>query len=96
FLSQIARGEAPKTTPDIPHAQGISSAFTTPTPRKGLVEMAQNGQLGSAILHTIALLEDGARGDTAALRDAISTLRALGLEDAARRAALQTSLLERD
>jgi hypothetical protein len=52
--------------------------------------------LGSAILQTIALLEDGARGDTAALRDAISTLRALGLEDAARRAALQTSLLERD
>ena len=96
FLSQIARGEAPKTTPDIPHAQGIASAFTTPTPREGLVEMAQNGQLGSAILHTIALLEDGARGDTAALRDAISTLRALGLEDAARRAALQTSLLERN
>lgn len=96
FLAQIARGEGPSATPDIPHAQGIASAFSTPTPRSGLVELAKNGQLGSAILHTIALLEDGARGDTAALRDAISTLRALGLEDAARRAALQTSLLERE
>jgi hypothetical protein len=48
-----------------------------------------------SILASIALLEEGANGDTAALRDALSTLRALGLEDIARRAALQVLLLER-
>jgi hypothetical protein len=40
-------------------------------------------------------MQDGADGDNVALRDAIATLRALGLEDVARRASLQILLLER-
>ena len=76
-----------------PLYEQVASADTTPAEITFLSQIARGE---AAILHTIALLEDGARGDTAALRDAISTLRALGLEDAARRAALQTSLLERD
>ena len=76
-------------------AIGVASAFTSPTPRKNLIDAAGNGGLGLAILETISLLEDGARGDTAALRDALSTLRALGLEDTARRASLQIMLLDR-
>jgi hypothetical protein len=96
FLAAIASGEAPSTRPDIRQADAIASAFSTPTPRQALIDQAQNGNLGMAILHTIALLEEGANGDTAALRDALSTLRALGLEDFARRAALQVSLLERN
>ena len=95
FMMVIAQGETPTAIPDMPHAAGIASAFTNPTPRVALINAAQNGQLGAAILNTIALLEEGARGDTAALRDALSTLRALGLEDVARRASLQALLLER-
>lgn len=94
FLTAIARGEAPDTTPDTLFANGIASAFQTPTPRAALIDKARNGALGLAILETIALLENGARGDTAALRDALSTLRALGLEDTARRASLQIMLLD--
>lgn len=96
FLVAIARGDSPAATPDLPNASGIASAFSDPTPRQPLVEAAQRGQLGMSILRTIALMEEGARGDTAALRDALSTLRALGLEDTARRASLQALLLERN
>jgi hypothetical protein len=96
FLAAIAAGEAPSTRPDIRQADAIASAFSTPSPRQALIDQAQNGNLGVAILQAIALLEEGANGDTAALRDALSTLRALGLEDIARRAALQVSLLERN
>ena len=95
FTASIARGDAPEAVPDLSFADGIAAAFTTPTPRAALISDAKNGQLGVAILRTLALLEDGARGDTAALRDALSTLRALGLEDTARRASLQVLLLER-
>ena len=95
FLVTIARGETPGSVPDMPQAAGIASAFTQPTPRVALITAAQNGQLGASILNSIALLEEGARGDTAALRDGLSTLRALGLEDIARRASLQVLLLER-
>jgi hypothetical protein len=95
FLASIATGAAPKSIPDMRHADAIASAFTTPSPRATLITEAQNGKLGMSILATIALLEDGANGDTAALRDALSTLRALGMEDIARRAALQVLLLER-
>lgn len=95
FLAAIATGATPKSIPDMRHADAIASAFTTPSPRTTLITEAQNGKLGMSILATIALLEDGANGDTAALRDALSTLRALGMEDIARRAALQVLLLER-
>lgn len=95
FMSAIATGTAPDRIPDMNQADAIASAFTTPSPRTNLISDAQNGKLGVSILETIALLEYGANGDTAALRDALSTLRALGLEDIARRAALQVLLLER-
>lgn len=95
FLAAIATGSAPEHVPDMRHADAIASAFTALSPRAALISDAQNGKLGLSILTCIALLEDGANGDTAALRDALSTLRALGLEDIARRAALQVLLLER-
>ena len=57
--------------------------------------MAQKGQLGEALLMTLDALHDGARGDSLGLRDALGTLRALGLEDTARRASLQILLLDR-
>jgi hypothetical protein len=41
----------------------------------------------------MALYEQAAEGDLNALAPALSTLRALGLEDTARRAALQLALL---
>ena len=91
----VARGEAPRGQPDGDTAGAIHAAFADPAPRADLLEHAARDQLGSAILHTLRLLHDGAGGDTRALFEALSTLRALGLEDTARRAALQAILLQR-
>ena len=51
--------------------------------------------MGEAILRVLVLLEDGAAGDPVSLTQALATLQAFGLEDTARRAALQIVLLER-
>ncbi|MEM1351280.1 MAG: hypothetical protein AAGF27_02995 [Pseudomonadota bacterium] len=63
--------------------------------RTDLVKMARNGRMGEAILRALVLLDAGASGNHAALTQALATLRAFGLEDTVRRAALQISLLER-
>jgi hypothetical protein len=72
----------------------LFDAFTDAKPRADLVATAQQSRLGESVLHIVRLMQDGAQGDENALRDAIATLRALGLEDTARRAALQVLLLE--
>jgi hypothetical protein len=72
----------------------IYEAFDTAAPRADLVDMVKQGRLGESILHVLALLHKGANGDAKALTDALATLRALGLEDTARRGALQILLLE--
>ena len=83
------------TPPETALPRAIYDALTTPRPRAEWVEMAQKGQLGEALLMTLDALHDGARGDSLGLRDALGTLRALGLEDTARRASLQILLLDR-
>jgi len=83
------------TPPDAALPRAIYDAFTTPRARPEWIEMARSKRLGEALLATLGALHDGARGDSLGLRDALGTLRALGLEDTARRAALQILLLDR-
>jgi len=95
LLRAVARGETPSgPAPDAHLASAVHDAFTNPAPREDLMTLAQDQQLGMAILRLLSMLHAGASGDTGALRDALATLRALGLEDTARRAALQIVLLE--
>ncbi|QFT47066.1 hypothetical protein FIU97_10825 [Roseivivax sp. THAF40] len=94
FLSAIARGTAPAAQSDLPHASAIAAAFSEgATPPAILQRMLQDGQLGEAILRAIALFSQGAAGNDPQLTDALATFRAVGLEDTARRAALQLALL---
>lgn len=58
------------------------------------LNLAQN-QLGEAILSAMILYVSGAQGETKDIAPALATLRAVGLQDAARRAALQLVLLDR-
>ncbi len=95
LLSQIARGETSGRRPDVPLAAAIFDAFKDAQAPARLISGAQNNRLGETVLKTLALLHEGARGDPGTLRDALTTLRALGLEDTARRAALQVLILER-
>lgn len=95
LLSQVAMGEVPQKRPEDNKAAAIFDAFSDAQPRADLVAMVSQQRLGEAILHILALLHEGAQGKSRALTDALATLRAIGLEDTARRAALQTLLLER-
>ncbi len=91
----IAGGETPAHRPDDPVAAAVYDAFSDAPARPELLVHAREGRLGESILSILDLLHDATEGDAPALRDALSTLRALGLEDTARRAALQTLILIR-
>ena len=70
----------------------LQEAFAS-EPDPALMEIAASGRTGEAILRAIATLQQGIDGDRLAFRDGLATLRALGLEDTARRAALQYAIL---
>jgi hypothetical protein len=74
--------------------QAIEAAFADAAPHPGLLSAVQEGRLGETILDLTRMLQEGAEGDMVALRDALATLRAIGLEDTARRVALQLLILE--
>ncbi len=95
LLRAVAVGEVTTSKPQEAIAAAVHGAFQGAPPRADLTKMAQQKQLGESILTLLALLESGLNGDAKALQDALATLRALGLEDTARRAALQVLLLER-
>jgi len=92
-LAAVAQGAVP-ADPPLPGAlRPVQAAFQDGAADQALVEMARDGRLGEAILRTISVFDQGLNGDEAALREALATLRALGLEDTARRAALEYLVL---
>lgn len=95
LLRGVAIGETRTARPQDTLAAAIHDAFSGAVPLPAAVQVAREGKLGQAILDLIVMMEDGAAGDAKAMRDALAGLRALGLEDTARRAALQTLLMER-
>lgn len=96
FLAALAQGEPGRALPPDDQAQAIADGFSTATqPPQELRDALDNGRLGEAILRAIDLFDRGARGNPAALASALATLRAVGLEDTARRAALQLMLIGR-
>lgn len=90
FLTALARG-APGTVPATsPRRRAISDGFS---PMPALPARLDGQPLGETILTTLDLLDSGAQGNLGDLSDALLGLRALGLEDVARRAALQLLIL---
>lgn len=95
LLRSVAQGEPADIAPSDPRSAAIVAGFEQQNARSDLTTMARNGRMGEAILRALMLLDDGASGDPVALTQSLATLRAFGLEDTARRAALQVLLLER-
>lgn len=93
LLERIALGEVPQTRPNDIVEAAIFDAFDAAPARPDLVAMVRQSRLGEAILLLLPMLHEGSNGKARALTDALATLRAIGLEDTARRAALQTLLL---
>ena len=90
----VAQGEMPDTVPLAPAAQAIVEAWRpdAEVPPE-LASLLRDGKLGETILRAIALFQSGAEGNHADLTGALATLRRVGLEDTARRAAIQQILL---
>ncbi|WP_204114283.1 hypothetical protein [Shimia biformata] len=94
YAAMLADGAPPRIPPD-PTRRAISDAFHgAGVPLIFTTQLAQ-GKLGEVILEAIVLMQRGAGGDPVALTQALATFRAIGLEDTARRAALQVLLLRR-
>jgi hypothetical protein len=92
FLASVARG-TPDDSPSIWLGSDAVRAGFAADADTALMDMAEQGRVGEAILRTIATLQQGIDRDVTAFAVGIATLRALGLEDTARRASLQYLLL---
>lgn len=96
FLAALARGTPQRSAAPDQTARAIALGFDPATQPPVRIRTALGaGGLGEAILLAIALFDRGSAGNPADLSGALATFRALGLEDIARRAALQLMLLER-
>lgn len=94
FIAGLARGDVAGLEPPTPAAAALAAAFQGPDPGPQLGALLDGGRLGEALLHAIALIDTGAVGDLEDLTAGVALLRAVGLEDVARRAALQIVILE--
>ena len=93
-LAALAAGKVPAGLNADGLAEAALAGFRNTPADADILAQARGGALGAAILDTITLAQAGSAGDAAQLATALATMRALGLEDAARRTALQTLLLE--
>lgn len=96
FAASIARGTA-EGAPQDDLARAIAAAFsgTGTPPQADLEELATEQRFGEALLGALRVLARGADGDPNDIAGALGFLRKIGLEDTARRAALQMLLLGR-
>ncbi len=95
FLLGLARGVLQGVAAPDAQDAAIAQAFSAPTVPADLQSQIDQGRIGQAILGAMIQMRQGQAGDLRALSEGLSTLRHLGLEDVARRSALQLILLER-
>jgi hypothetical protein len=94
FHFAIARGQLASPPPGADlTAQAVAAAFAQTPPAHRYAWFIANDRLGEAILRATLVLSNTAR-DPGDITDALLLLRAVGLEDLARRAALQLLLLD--
>lgn len=97
FLAGLAAGSVKALPAPDSMARAIAPAFDGSAPvfsdeAKGLLEQRR---IGEAMLLAIARIETGLHGELGKLTEGLALLRQLGLEDIARRTALELMLLER-
>ncbi|WP_236626207.1 hypothetical protein [Actibacterium mucosum] len=92
FLISVARGLP--TEPDDARETAITAGFAETTELDlQLKAMLDEGRLGEAILQAINRIAAGQDGDLADLTQGLAVLRRVGLEEAARRAAIEVLIL---
>ncbi len=96
FLMAIARGVPQEVRVTTPKELAIQAAFNGAPPPDVLKNLVAEGKLGEALLRAVALFNEGYSGDMRSVTDALALFRSVGLEDTARRAALQLMILDRE
>lgn len=95
FLAGIASGSVAGLAAPDSMARAIAPAFTNPVPPEAARPLLEQKRVGEAILLAVSLVASGLHGDEAQVAQGLALLRELGLEDAARRTALELMILER-
>ena len=95
FLIGLARGIPDKSLATGPSQIAVADAFAEPEVPEDIARLLAEDKLGEALLITLRLFGPGTEGDLRSLTSAIGVLRSVGLEDVARRTALQYLLLSR-
>ncbi|SDC17350.1 hypothetical protein [Ruegeria marina] len=96
FLAALAQGTPGNVLPPSPRAAAIAEGFSRVARLAPELELLlDDGHLGEAILEAMDRFARGAQGNHGDLAMALALFRRVGLEDTARRAALQLMLLDR-
>ena len=90
-LAQGRPGEAGNDS----RAAAVREGFAATRAPARLANLVDDNRLGEAILRAMTLLSEGTLGDLDQVTDALALLRAVGLEDTARRAAIEFLILDR-
>jgi hypothetical protein len=94
FVTALARGQVGTATASTPLEQAIQQGFAATGAPADMATLLAERRLGEVILRTIQQIQQAAQGELVGLADGLATLRAVGLEDSARRAALQLILMD--
>lgn len=95
FLIGLAKGDVIGLTPPGVLGQAIAAAFLNQPPAGELNDLRRARKIGEAILRAMILMKNEAFADPGDITAALATFRAVGLEQEARRVAIQMLLLER-
>ena len=95
FLIALARGKVAGAVAPDSLGRAIAPAFEDPIPAPEALVLLEQGRLGEAVLKAIDGVGRGVQGDLRGVTEGLSLLRHVGLEDVARRTALELMLLER-
>ena len=95
FLAGVARGDLTGTIPPDGLGAAVRDGFTATSLPDDLAALTRDGRLGEAILLARTLIQNGAEGEIGDVSTGLAVLRQVGLEDVARRTALELMLLER-
>lgn len=95
FLAGVAQGNLAGLTAPTDEARAVADGFGATRLPARFADLVTGDRLGEALLRALALFSAGTSGAYDDLADALALLRAVGLEDTARRAALEFLILER-
>ncbi len=95
YLAGLARGDLTGQTATGDLGRAVAAGFAAPALPDDLAQLARSGNVGMGILTAISRIQTGVFGEDRAVTEGLALLRALGLESAARRTALELMILER-